>query len=78
MMGHRDSRMAEKVYARIPPEILQALLRSLCQPAAGSIPATVGNMGVVKAAVPSDFREMAPRPGLEPGTHGLTLPLSLG
>jgi hypothetical protein len=70
MMGHRDSRMAEKVYARIPPEMLQALLRSLCQPAAGSFPRTVGKMGAMTNAVPTDSRELAPM-GL--GTRTLRL-----
>ena len=39
MLGHADSRMAERVYAKLPADLLRDLLIELCQPAAGhSVP----------------------------------------
>jgi integrase len=74
MMGHRDSRMAEKVYARIPAELLQALLQSLvCQPAADRNSGKVGHMGQMGNEALSDSEGLAPRAGFEPATYGLTV-----
>ncbi len=38
MMGHRDSRMAERVYARLPPHLLRSLLHPL---SAGRLPGRI-------------------------------------
>ena len=74
MMGHRDSRMAERVYARLPPHLLRALLQSVvCRPAAGSNSAPLARMAQVAQGVDGQPLERAPRAGFEPATHGLTV-----
>lgn len=74
MMGHRDSRMAERVYARIPPELLRELLQSLvCPPAADGISATPANTAPMSRDLGANPAELAPRAGFEPATHGLTV-----
>lgn len=74
MMGHTDSRMAERVYARIPAELLQQLLQSLvCQPAADQILAKMAEMPVMPGLSFNQSGMLAPRPGFEPGTYGLTV-----
>lgn len=74
MMGHRDSRMAERVYSRLPADLLAELVQSLvCQPAAegnSAIPAKEPSMAKGLDANPL---KLAPRAGFEPATHGLTV-----
>ena len=76
MLGHADSRMAERVYAKLPPDLLRDLLTELCQPAAGqSVPKAVkdGKDGDARSRNPS---EEMPRGGIEPPTRGFSVPCS--
>ncbi len=74
MMGHRDSRMAERVYARLPPDLLRQLVQSVvCQPAAGSNPAEMAEVADMADARARKSAKLAPRAGFEPATHGLTV-----
>src|SRR5581483_11027128 len=77
MLGHADSRMAERVYARLPPDLLRDLLSELCQPAAGHGLPQAGNEGHRwhSAAVRRPLEEV-PRGGIEPPTRGFSVPCS--
>jgi hypothetical protein len=73
MMGHRDSRMVERVYARIPADLLHALLQSLVrQPAAEGIPAQQAEVADMAKDLEPNPLKLAPRAGFEPATYGLT------
>lgn len=77
--GHADSRMVEKVYANLQPDQLRAVMegRAALESSTGSSMTgrDLGFMARGTAPATVNFtREMAPRPGLEPGTHGLTVP----
>jgi integrase len=75
MMGHRDSKMAERVYARIPADLLADLLKSPArQPAAGSVPAIPANKAAMARGVGSKSLELVPRGGIEPPTRGFSVP----
>jgi len=85
-MGHKDTRMLDRVYARLPPAMLRArLLQALGIQDAKAPPAPC-SAGAVDASsqagrIGQDGREgeavtlgnMAPRAGFEPATHGLTV-----
>jgi hypothetical protein len=79
-MGHIDTRMLDRVYARLPPAMLRVrLLQALgIQDArsAGAVDASRsdgrdGQIGQAGEAL--NPRKLAPRAGFEPATHGLTV-----
>ena len=75
MMGHKDSRMVELVYGRLQGTQLAELLGRFVDCHANgtdsaesaAFPATAATLAARNPL------ELAPRPGLEPGTHGLTV-----
>jgi hypothetical protein len=85
-MGHASDRMlSQGIYGRLPPDVLRALLaqatgttlpaRSVCQQCARPL----GDLGTPEVpSLPEAPSEMAPRPGFEPGTHGLTVRVENG
>src|SRR5947208_16804489 len=76
-MGHKDTRMLDRVYARLPPELLRLrLLAALGTCSAGAINtsgkgAPNGHTG--HEADDANPGKLAPRAGFEPATHGLTV-----
>ena len=77
MLGHADSRMAERVYAKLPPDLLRDLLSEFCQPAAGNGLPKAGTGGHSRhCAAPRLPLEMVPRGGIEPPTRGFSVPCS--
>ena len=69
MRGHADSRMAERVYARLSPDLLRDLLTELCQPAAGQSVPKAGKDGEDDGAGSRNPSEEVPRGGIEPPTR---------
>src|SRR5712664_4717102 len=76
MLGHADSRMAERVYAKLPPDLLRDLLTDLCQPAAGQSIPEAGKDGEDGRSGSRNPSEEVPRGGIEPPTRGFSVPLS--
>jgi len=76
MLGHADSRMAERVYARLPADLLRDLLTGLCQPAAGQSVPEAGKDGEVGGVGSRNPAELVPRGGIEPPTRGFSVPCS--
>jgi integrase len=78
VLGHADSKMVEKVYGKLTPaelgEVLAAQMpgrtAAHLQRTAANFTAAPGRSGQLPGENPS---EMAPWPGLEPGTRGLTV-----
>jgi len=67
MLGHADSRMAERVYAKLPPDLLRDLLGEFCQPAAGHGLPKAGSGGQPWHSVAARRPlEEVPRGGIEP------------
>ncbi len=77
MLGHADSRMAERVYARLPPDLLRDLLAEFCQPAAANaLPEAGKDEHSWHSAAARLPLEMVPRGGIEPPTRGFSVPCS--
>jgi integrase len=76
MLGHRDSRMAERVYARLPSDLLRNLLADLCQPAAGKRLEMGGKDGEDENAEAAKPLVLVPGTGIEPVTRGFSVPCS--
>ena len=76
MLGHADSRMAERVYAKLPPDLLRDLLTDLCQPAAGQSIPEAGKDGEDGRSGSRNPSEEVPRGGIEPPTRGFSVPCS--
>ena len=76
MLSHADSRMAERVYARLPPDLLRDLLTELCQPAAGQSVPKAGKDGEDDGAGSRNPSEEVPRGGIEPPTRGFSVSFS--
>src|SRR2546425_5097005 len=74
MLGHADSRMAERVYAKLPPDLLRDLLTELCQPAAGQTGPKAGKNGEESEERSRNPAELVPRGGIEPPTRGFSVP----
>jgi hypothetical protein len=76
-MGHKDTRMLDRVYARLPPELLrERLLAALGRCSAGAVnPSETGapNGRTGQRIDDATSGELAPRAGIEPATHGLTV-----
>ncbi len=85
-MGHKDTRMLDRVYARLPPDLLRArLLLALgvkdateggARCSAGAVNPSgqggqIGRSGQGAESVTPG--KLAPRAGFEPATHGLTV-----
>jgi integrase len=71
-MGHVDSRMVERVYGRMPAEVLAGLLRQrldLVPSDASDLVACEGSEGVVGLDL---LGEVVPRGGIEPSTRGFS------
>lgn len=72
MMGHVDSRMVERIYGRLNPEQLSAIMQ---RAAPGS--AKLGQHGPAVPVMPDDdskkLKVLAPRARFERATHGLTV-----
>lgn len=72
VLGHADGRMAERVYARLSPAALAERLAK----ATGNWDTGGTERGGLKApegtAAARNYLKLAPWPGLEPGTRGLT------
>jgi len=80
-LGHKDSRMAERVYGRIPVESLGAALgqrvgdrRDAFVPATGKSRGTMGR--AARAKRPLFSQKAVPRDGIEPPTRGFSIPCS--
>ena len=76
MLGHSDSRMAERVYARLPSDLLRDLLSDLCQPAAGKGPETAEKDGEDESEETAKPLILVPGGGIEPPTRGFSVPCS--
>jgi len=80
-MGHKDTRMLDRVYARLPPELLRLrLLAALGRCSAGAINTSDPSAQNGRTGQPADdvtAEKLAPRAGFEPATHGLTVRCSL-
>jgi hypothetical protein len=76
-MGHKDTRMLDRVYARLPPELLrERLLAALGRCSAGAVNTSGEGAQNGRTAQPADdvtAEKLAPRAGIEPATHGLTV-----
>jgi hypothetical protein len=78
LMGHKDTRMLERVYGRLGPDKIRGLLVRLMELNASAVckEGVVDGFGFGSTRTDADPKlqsELAPRPGLEPGTHGLTV-----
>ena len=76
-MGHKDTRMLDRVYARLPPELLRRrFLVSLGRCSAGAVNTSeerAANGAVGEGVDRVNAGIVAPRAGFEPATHGLTV-----
>src|SRR2546428_8813334 len=76
-MGHKDTRMLDRVYARLPPELLRLrLLAALGRCSADAVNTSGEGAQRGRTGQPADdvtAGKLAPRAGIEPATHGLTV-----
>jgi len=76
-MGHKDTRMLDRVYARLPPELLRVrLLAALGRCSAGAVNTSgegAQNGPIGQQVDDLTAEKLAPRAGFEPATHGLTV-----
>ena len=76
-MGHKDTRMLDSVYARLPPELLRLrLLHALGNCSAGAVNTADDGAQNGRTGQPAEdatAEKLAPRAGFEPATHGLTV-----
>jgi hypothetical protein len=84
-MGHRDSRMVERVYGRMPHESLGATLRQRlgdCSAYVATTRRTQSSERPQRLREPPDLSEISqvsvPRAGIEPATRGFSIPGSWG
>ena len=76
-MGHKDTRMLDRVYARLPPEVLRArLLAALGRCSAGVV--NTSGTGAQNGRTGHEVDDlsagkMAPRTGIEPATQALEM-----
>jgi len=81
LAGHADSRMVERVYGRLQPAELAALIADQLPKGAAATAAhlqrtgreTVDSVASVDTRRDASSSEVAPRAGFEPATHGLTV-----
>jgi len=76
-MGRKDTRMLDRVYARLPPELLRVRLLAApgrCSAGAVNTSGEGAQNGRIGQQVDDLTAEkLAPRAGFEPATHGLTV-----
>ncbi len=77
LMGHADSRMVERVYGRLEPVTLAKLIAKATGSTSANAQQTerdsVDLVDRLDARRSASSSEMAPRAGIEPATHGLTV-----
>jgi len=80
LMGHADSRLVERVYGRLEPVTLAKLIAKATGSTSANAQQTerdsVDLVDRLDARRSASSSEMAPRAGIEPATHGLTVRVS--
>ena len=73
ILRHADSRMVERVYGRLPPETLGAVLRQRLAPRDTGVPNDSKIGGISGRAGLQNPRKTVPRDGIEPPTRGFSI-----
>lgn len=83
LLGHKDGRMVERVYGRLPPEQLRAAIVGQVTPQRearvskrSASAGKMGSEGTVKRS--KKARNAVPRDGIEPPTRGFSIPTPKG
>ena len=79
-MGHRDARKVERVYGRLSPQEIGAMLATHfaadCTTGALDSAETAGKSERIGRGRRANLAELVPRGGIEPPTRGFSVPCS--